>query len=215
MAPTRMPNSDWRRVHPVYGVPVAAEQAVQNPMAMFNVYRGDQPHSMGGTVIAHWINTNYFLWVLSERLAHSGVDAEWTAYFDAHHRGHWNEIRYRAVEVTGSARFTLPIPPPPVFEAVVSHTSDPDVTFTVCLEDRPSSLAPPVTSLPEHAVWGLWEFLDSNRQAEIHSFNVVLETWSPGSSSYSCPSSPRQNNGPSCGPPAYSDLEDAPPPYSG
>ena len=169
---------DWVRIHPTYGVPVAAEQATKVPWAMFNVWQKGQPRSIGGAAIHRWINTNYFLWLLCDMLAEAGRDEQWTQEFDTHHRKTWKMIEERTYDVEGSARFTLAIPPPPVYGAVVTHTTNMNVTFRIDTEDRPLNLAPFAAS-SENPVWPLWKWLEENPQEEMHRFNVVLETWNP------------------------------------
>ena len=142
--------------------------------------------SKSSVKISTWINTNYFLWLLCAGHAENGTDEDWTIAFETQYQSRWNEIQAKVQEVKGPYRFGLVIPPPPVFEAIVTHVRETDPAnhcFKICVEDRPTHLAPPATSLPRDGVWGFWQFLSEREQFLPDEFDVVIETWSTSSSS--------------------------------
>lgn len=171
-------DSNWQRIHPIYGVPIAAEQALEQPSIFCHVVRGSKALAKAPVPISTWINTNYFLWLLCAGLADDGIDKDWTSSFESNHRACWNEIQNRVNEIEGSYRFGLAIPPPPVFAAVITHVSARSSTsqsFKICSQDSPTELAPFSTSLPQHGIWGFWKFLSEKQQFASDLFDVVLD----------------------------------------
>lgn len=172
-------DSNWQRIHPIYGVPIAAARAIEQPSILCHVLRGSQALPKAPIPISTWINTNYFLWLLCAGLADNGIDKEWTASFENTHRSCWNEIQNRVNEIEGSYRYGLAIPPPPVFEAVITHVSARNSTsqsFKICSQDCPTHLAPFSASLSQHGLWGFWQFLSEKQRFASDVFDVVLDT---------------------------------------
>ncbi|EKV10671.1 hypothetical protein PDIG_55090 [Penicillium digitatum PHI26] len=172
-------NYYWQAVHPVYGVPISVVQATEQPVIRCDVrQRHNLPSRSWAVRISTWTNTNYFLWSLCAGLAGYRSDEEWTNIFETHYRKTWDEIQARVQESDGPYRFGVPIPMPPVTQAVVIHhpESGPAKTFTVRPETRPSYLVPWVTSMSSHAVWGLLRFVTERQSPVPDLFDVVIDT---------------------------------------
>jgi hypothetical protein len=214
--------SDWQRIHPIYGVPIAAVEATEQPSIQCNLVRDNQPLLKSSITISTWLNTNYLLWLLCAGHADSGIDEQWTIAFESKHRWCWNEIQARVQEIDGPYRFGLVVRPPPVFSAVITHIYENDpvnYSFRICAEDCPSYLAPPATEMPRNGVWGFWQFLAEREAFFPDSFNVVLETWQTVASSlpYSTSFEPSSLSSPSLSVetlPTYSRSSSPPPSYS-
>ncbi|CAI7642364.1 unnamed protein product [Penicillium bialowiezense] len=199
--------SDWERIHPIYGVPVAAEQATTQPSISCRVRREGQHGNEGARVpVSTWINTDYFLWTLCAGLAASETDEQWALEFETKHQASWNEIQARVREVGGSYRFGLRIPAPPVIEVTITPAME------VCAEGRPTHLAPPATSLSRDGVWTFWKYLAEQECAS--SYNVSM--WAPASSfpPNVNPAAPDSTSAAGAVPPPYKRIASPPPPYS-
>jgi hypothetical protein len=115
------PLSDWQRIHSIYGVPVAAEQATEQPSTLCHILQEDQLLPKSSFKISTLVNTNYFLWLLCAGHSENGIDEDWTIAFENQYRLHWNKIQARVRGVPGTYRFGLVIPVPPVFQAVIPN----------------------------------------------------------------------------------------------
>ncbi|KGO70832.1 hypothetical protein PEX1_046760 [Penicillium expansum] len=175
-------NYNWQAVHPVYGVPISVVQATEQPAIRCDVrQRHNLPSRSWAVRISTWINTNYFLWSLCAGLAGYRSDEEWTNTFEIHYRKTWDEIQARVREIDEPYRFGVPIPMPPVIQAVVIHhpESGPAEIFTVRPEARPSHLVPQIISMSPDAVWGLLRFVTERQSSVPDIFDVVLDISPP------------------------------------
>ncbi|KAJ5517962.1 hypothetical protein N7453_000384 [Penicillium expansum] len=87
-------------------------------------------------------------------------------------------------EIDEPYRFGMPIPMPPVIQAVVIHhpESGPAEIFTVRPEARPSHLVPRIISMSPDAVWGLLRFVTERQSSVPDIFDVVLDISPPAPS---------------------------------
>lgn len=198
--------SDWQRIHPVYGVPIAAEQATEQPSTVFQAVRENQPLSKAPVKVSTWINANYFIWQMAAGLADSGTDQSWTEVFNYCLRPKWEEIQAKVNEIEPRFRFSLFIIPPPLCKAVVTHVRkgvDANKTFKIYGELAPANdLFNPKTSLDQNGIFGLWQFLAERGQSSSDEFDVVLTPWSrPSRTAYPAV------------PPPYSSVPPPPPSY--
>ncbi|KAJ5350130.1 hypothetical protein N7541_007857 [Penicillium brevicompactum] len=205
--------SDWDRIHPIYGVPVAAEQSTSQPSIICRVIREGQYTEGAQVPVSTWINTDYFLWTLCAGLAASETDEQWTLEFETKYQDCWKEIQARVREVGGSYRFGLRIPAPPVFEVEITPAKEVSPSFKICAEGRPTHLAPPMTGLPRDGVWAFWKYL-AEQNGTLPTYKVFM--WAPASSfpPNVNPAAPIATSASGSVPPPYRLTVSPPPPYS-
>ncbi|KGO76803.1 hypothetical protein PITC_089210 [Penicillium italicum] len=118
---------EWmdNEVHRHYNMPMIIVRAKPHILMRCNVYRDTTSLLKTSVSINKWINTEYFIWEMSAGLADSGVNPQWTEFFEQQYKQTWVQIQDEFESIADlPERFLHKVPSPPFQVAEVRITAD-------------------------------------------------------------------------------------------
>ncbi|KGO44918.1 hypothetical protein PEX2_024870 [Penicillium expansum] len=120
---------EWmdNEVHRYYNMPMIIVRAKPHILMHCNVCRDTASLLKTPVSIDKWINAEYFIWEMSARLADSGVNPQWTKFFEEQYKEKWVQIQDEFESIADlPERFLhkVPVPPFQVAEVrIMAHKS--------------------------------------------------------------------------------------------
>ncbi|CAI7664144.1 unnamed protein product [Penicillium palitans] len=132
------PREEWldNEVHRHYNMPMVVVRAEPHILMHCNVYRDTTSLLKTSACIDKWVNTEYFIWAMSAGLADSGVNPQWTEFFENQYKDKWVQIQNEFESIADlPERFLHEVPSPPfeVAELILKQKSPTVGPFDVIL----------------------------------------------------------------------------------
>ncbi|EKV08346.1 hypothetical protein Pdw03_4520 [Penicillium digitatum] len=161
---------EWmdNEVHRYYNMPMVVVRAKPHVLMHCNVCRDTTSLLKTSVSIDKWISTEYFIWEMSAGLADSGVNPQWTEFFEDECKEKWVQIQGEFKSIADlPERFLHEVPAPPFQIAEVRITAN----------KSPYSWRLRANSgrhLIYTSFWHLWKWVLKADPPTVGPFDIVL-----------------------------------------
>ncbi|CAI7668598.1 unnamed protein product, partial [Penicillium crustosum] len=164
------PREEWldNEVHRYYNMPMVVVRAEPHILMHCNVYRDTTSLLKTSAYIDKWVNTEYFIWEMSAGLADSGVNPQWTEFFENQYKEKWVQIQNEFESIADlPERFLREVPIPP-FEVAEVRIS---VNETPCYWRLRANTG---QHMIDTSFWHLWKLILKQKSPAVGPFDVIL-----------------------------------------
>ncbi|CAG8898294.1 unnamed protein product [Penicillium egyptiacum] len=162
---------EWldNEVHRHYNMPMVAVRAKPRVLMHCNVCRDTASLLKTSVSIDKWVNAEYFIWEMSAGLADSGVNPQWTEFFEEHYQEKWVQIQSEFESVADlPERFLHKVPVPPLQVAEVRIKTN---KFPCYWRLRAST----GRHMIDTSFWHLWKSILQQDSLIVGPFEVILK----------------------------------------
>ncbi|KAJ5944806.1 hypothetical protein N7516_004974 [Penicillium verrucosum] len=164
------PREEWldNEVHRHYNMPMVVVRAEPHILMHCNVYRDTTSLLKTSACIDKWVNTEYFIWEMSAKLADSGVNPQWKEFFETQYKETWVQIQNEFESIADlPERFLheVPVPPFEVAEVRISANETP------CYWRLRANTG---QHMIDTSFWHLWKLILKQKSPTVGPFDVIL-----------------------------------------
>ncbi|CAI7614417.1 unnamed protein product [Penicillium glandicola] len=163
---------EWadNEVHRHYNMPMVAVRAKPRVLMHCNVSRDTTSLLATSVSIDTWVDAEYFIWEMSAGLADSGVNPQWTKFFEEQYRGKWMQIQNEFESIADlPERFLHKVPAPPFQVAEVRIKTN---KFPCYWRLRANT----GRHMVDTSFWYLWKLILQQNSPTVGPFGVMLRT---------------------------------------
>ncbi|KAI2716083.1 hypothetical protein DTO012A7_3570 [Penicillium roqueforti] len=156
-------------VHRHYNMPMVAVRATPHILMHCNVCRDTTSLLKTSFSIDKWVNAEYFIWEMSAGLADSGVNPQWTEFFEEQYQEQWIQIQSEFMGIADlPERFLheVPLPPFQVAEVRIKTNKFP------CYWRLSANMG---QHMIDTSFWHLWKLILQQDSLAVGPFEVVLK----------------------------------------
>ncbi|KAJ6137760.1 hypothetical protein N7471_004246 [Penicillium samsonianum] len=163
-------SEEWvdNEVHRHYNMPMVVMRAKPRILMHCNVCRDTASLLKTSVSIDKWVNAEYFIWEMSAGLADSGVNPQWTEFFQKQYQEKWAQIQSEFENIADlPERFLRQIPVPPFQDAEVRIKAN---KFPCYWRLRANTSR----HMIDTSFWHLWKSILKQDSLTVGPFDVTL-----------------------------------------
>ncbi|CAG8012181.1 unnamed protein product [Penicillium nalgiovense] len=162
---------EWvdNEVHRHYNMPMVAVRAEPRVMMHCNVCRDTASVLKTSVSIDKWVNAEYFIWEMSAGLADSGVNPQWTVFFEEQYQEKWMQIQSEFESISDlPERFLHKVPVPPFQVAEVRIKTNKFPCYWRLRADTGRHMV-------DTSFWHLWKSILQQDSFIVGPFDIILK----------------------------------------